>query len=131
MSKASQIATNVWLGPTPDSILFPEIFKDINAEFDVLIEATDLATAPDAHALKCIGEMSYSTPQHVEFPASGSMTLEQLSTPGPDPITRMCHWIHRLANSSTILDPDEDEDQEDSDGRYSDEASLPQASERS
>ena len=115
MSKASEIASNVWLGPTPDSILCPDTYGDANGDFDVLIETTDLATAPDAHTLRRIGELSYSAPQHIEFPASGSITLEQLSKPSSDPLTRICHWIHRLANSTTTPDASEDEDQ-DSDG---------------
>ena len=115
MSKASQIANNVWLGPTPDSMLCPDTNKDANGEFNVMIETTDLATAPDAHALKKIGELSYSAPQHIEFPASGSITQEQISKPGSDPITKMCHWIHKLAHPTTTPDASEDEDQ-DSDG---------------
>ena len=115
MSRASEIARNVWLGPTPDSMLCPGMHGDTDGGFDILIETNDLATVPDAHSLKRIGELSYSAPQHIEFPASGSITLEQLSKPGFDPLTRICHWIYRLANPITTPDTSEDEDQ-DSDG---------------
>ena len=116
MSRACEIATNVWLGPTPDSMLCPDS-EDVDEDaFDVIIETTDLAQAPDTHSLKRIGEMSASAPQHLEFPASGSITPETNSNPCSDPLTRMCHWIHKLANPTTTPDASEDEEDQDSDG---------------
>ena len=115
MARATRIANNVWLGPTPDSAICVDAETDDGDDFDVMIETTDLATAPDSHALKRTGELSYSSPQQIEFPASGSITQEQTSKSGSDPLTQMCQWIHKLANSTTTPDTSEDEDQ-DSDG---------------
>lgn len=115
MARASEIANNVWLGPTPDAVFCPDFDKDASGEFDVMIETTDLATAPDSHTLERMGELSYSSPQHLEFPASGSITQEQISKPGSDPLTKMCEWIHKLANPTAIPDGSDNEDQ-DSDG---------------
>ena len=105
MSQASEIATNVWLGPTPNSTMCPENKQFNEEDFDIIIEATDAATMPSPHMLKRIGSMSSSTPQYLEFPASGSLVAETYSHPKADPLVRMCRWIHCLANMSETSGP--------------------------
>ena len=108
MSKASEIARNVWLGPTPDSILCPP--SDEDPSFDISIEANDLAQPPDLHTLNRVEELSYSAPQHIDFPSSGSIIPQIQSKAGSDPLKIMCQWIHKLANSKITPDVSEDEE---------------------
>lgn len=113
MSKASEIAHNVWLGPTPDSSLqCSSVGEDESPSFDILIEASDLAQASDLRTLNRIGELSYSAPQHLEFPSSGSIMPQP--TLDVDPLTEMCQWIFKLANRQ--ITPDSSEDEQDADG---------------
>ena len=114
MSKTSEISHNVWLGPTPDSSIQDSLERDDEIDFDILIETSDLAQVPDLHTLNRIGELSYSAPQYLEFPSSGSITPPKWPGVDMDPLTEMCSWIHRLANPS--ITPDTSEDEEDSGG---------------
>ena len=113
MSKASEIAENVYLGPTPDSLLCPA--QEGDPTFDVFIEASDLAQPPDSYALKRIAELCYTAPQHLEFPSSGSIMPQMHTRYGSDPMKQMCQWIHKLANPRTTPDSSDD-DSNDSDG---------------
>lgn len=115
MSKASEISHNVWLGPTPDSTLQCSTNGvEETPSFDILIEASDLAEAADLRTLHRIGELSYSAPQHIEFPSSGSMTPPTKSILAADPLTEMCQWIYQLANRR--ITPDNSEDERDAEG---------------
>ena len=113
MSKSSEIAKNVWLGPTPDTSVC-----DSNAElertFDIFIEASDLATPPELATLKRIHELSNSAPQHLEFPSSGSMMTPPCSNSEPEPITTMCEWIHSISNKG--LSQENEDEAQDADG---------------
>lgn len=100
MSKASEIAENVWLGPTPDSLLCPPSEGD--PTFDIFIEANDLAQTPDTHTLERISELSYSAPQHLEFPSSGCIIPQTDSKFGPESMKIMCEWIQRVSNPRTL-----------------------------
>jgi len=113
MSKASEIANNIWLGPTPDLLLCPPSEDD--PKFDIFIEANDLALTPDTKTLKRIGELSYAAPQHLEFPSSGSIMPQPHAKPKSDPLKTMCQWMHKLTNPNTTPEVSEDEDN-DSDG---------------
>ena len=113
MSKASEIANNVWLGPTPDSLLCPN--SDDDPTFDIFIEANDLAQSPDIHTLRRFGELSHSAPQHLEFPSSGSIVPQTHGKAACEPLKSMCQWIHKLANPSTTPVSSED-DEDDLDG---------------
>ena len=115
MSRASEIARNVWLGPTPDSLLCPPSENDDEPAFDVLIEANDLAQPPDSQTLKRVEELSYSAPQYLEFPSSGSIMPQTHTKRGSDPLETMCRWIYNLANPNNTPDASEDE-KSDSDG---------------
>src|SRR5256885_1332690 len=55
MSKASEIANNVWLGPTPDPNVDPALRSD-DEKFDILIEASDFAQMPEDSVLRSIAE---------------------------------------------------------------------------
>lgn len=112
MSKASEISKNVWLGPTPDSSLCNTETEE--SDFDVLIEASDVAPPPDLTTLQHIGELSKSSPQHLEFPSSGSIIPPSTSSSEPEPITEMCQWLYFIANTGS--GPDSCGDDTDADG---------------
>ena len=116
MTKASEIARNVWLGPTPESTLPLPSAKDDLPAFDILIEANDLATPPDPQTLRVVGEESYLSPQAIEFPSSGSMMPQSYPKSGTNPLIKMCQWIHKLANRETTPDASEDETAVDGEG---------------
>jgi len=115
MSKASEIAKNVWLGPTPDSTLCPSSeCENVEDNFDILIEASDLAPPPDPQALKRLAEMSALSPQHLEFPSSGSIMPPTWSQTEVDGLMDTCQWIHKLANPE--VDSSDASDEKDADG---------------
>ena len=115
MSRASEIANNVWLGPTPDSSLMGATgaCDEQVPTFDILVEASDLARPPDAKTLRKAARRSATRPQSVEFPASGSMLPPTWSHGEVDALLDMCHWMHQLANAD--LTPETSEDDDDSD----------------
>ncbi|KAL8861759.1 MAG: hypothetical protein Q9178_001960 [Gyalolechia marmorata] len=117
MAQASEIAKNVWLGPPPESTICPYTGDEIsNSDFDILIEATDLAQPPEPHTLKHLSELSLDEPQHLEFPSSGSIMPQKWPKAGPlDPVTQLCQWIHSMAVPDAALDPIEDEPNQDGD----------------
>ena len=110
MSRASEIANNVWLGPSPDTSLCPLSETEDDPKFDILIEANDLAQAPNPKTLKRIGELSHSGRQYIEFPSSGSIIPLTCAKSAYDPILLMCQWIYNLANPN--LSPDASEEEE-------------------
>jgi len=114
MSKASAIATNVSLGPTPDSSLCGSSTEP-RESYDILIEASDLATPPDLATLKRIQELSSSAPQHLEFPSSGSIVPPPRSNSEPETITTMCEWIYSVSSADSSQDTEDDEHDADGD----------------
>ena len=126
MSRASEIAPNVWLGPTPDSTLLGATgVRDAGVpDFDVLVEASDLARPPDDRTLRRVARRSArrgggAEPQRLAFPASGSMLPPAWSEAEADALLAMCHWMHRLANAGPT--PDASEDDDDGDSAHEDE----------
>ena len=115
MSKASEIAHNVWLGPTPDTSISPS-GDDGSVAFDILIEGSDLATPPSAQTLRRIEQESYASPQTLDFPSSGSLMPQAYPKPGLDPLTRICQWLHKVANRDGTVDTGDDDADADSDG---------------
>lgn len=97
MSEASEVAHNVWLGPTPENSLCSPSSKRHHS-FDIMIDTNDLAQIPTQDTLKCIRERSSSVPQSVDFPSSGSIMPQTYAKSTTDPLTAMCQWIHSLAN---------------------------------
>ncbi|KAL8941590.1 MAG: hypothetical protein Q9216_002141 [Gyalolechia sp. 2 TL-2023] len=117
MSQASEIAKNVWLGPTPDSTLcpLPQEAED-EPTFDIFIEASDMAQAPKSRTLERIDKLSLDEPQRLEFPSSGSIMPQKWPKAGPlDPVTQMCQWIHSVADPTAVSDANDDGPDQDGD----------------
>jgi dual specificity MAP kinase phosphatase len=96
MTKASEIAPNVYLGPSPDPILNPSVESE---DFDVLIEASDLAQMPDAKTLKSIKSILRDPERpkvQFEVPGSGSIMPPTWSHTEVDGLLEICHWIWDL-----------------------------------
>ncbi|KAH9874537.1 hypothetical protein IAQ61_003726 [Plenodomus lingam] len=100
MSRASEISNNVFLGPTPDSRLDPECLGE--DQFDMLIEATDLAHVPEARSLRALrmglDKIQRKAAMHMEFPSSGSIMPPTWSHSEVDGLMDMCKWMFELAN---------------------------------
>src|ERR1700753_267197 len=101
MTKASEIAPNVYLGPTPDPITNPASSSD---QYDVLIEASDLAAMPDSKTLESLKSV-LSDPQRptvqFEVPGSGSIMPPTWSHTEVDGLLNICHWIWDLTRDDT------------------------------
>jgi dual specificity MAP kinase phosphatase len=101
MSKPSEIAHNVWLGPTPDaSITSLPGYQIETRSFDVFIEASDLAQVPQSSTLAKMANVLEQTdePQYMDFPSSGSIVAPSWSQSDADGILETCKWIYELAN---------------------------------
>lgn len=121
MSRASEIAKNIWLGPTPDDPSDCEaVVKPAEKQYDLLIEASDLACVPDSDTLKGVLDAltEKDGPQAMEFPSSGSIMHPDWSHVDIDAILNTCRWMHSLADpaSADWSHPDDDKDG-DADGR--------------
>ncbi|OOF97449.1 hypothetical protein ASPCADRAFT_206282 [Aspergillus carbonarius ITEM 5010] len=111
MSKASEISTNVWLGPTPDYLLRPGSCGPAPTEnFDLLIEASELASIPGPRFLAKLNKQLDEGPQKLEFPSSGSILLPSGEHREVDDLVNTVRWIYYLAN------PDEPDHKADADG---------------
>jgi dual specificity MAP kinase phosphatase len=84
MSSATEIANNVWLGPTPDASLTvpsdPDAALPSAAQaYDMFVEATDPAQLPDKKAFHLMETLldnpsvSNNAIPQLEFPGSGSI----------------------------------------------------------
>lgn len=74
MSKASEISTNIWQGPTPEHMLKCGPWEPSQNEgYDLLIETNDLANIPEPHVLAKLEKELENSPQRLEFPSSGSV----------------------------------------------------------
>lgn len=104
LSKASEIATNVWLGPSPNTgSLWPGLFESEETRFDLSIEACDFARMPDEkvlHAIEAALVKGYAEDEVVamEFPSSGSIAFPACASVETDKMIVMCKWIHKIAN---------------------------------
>lgn len=97
MSKASEIANNVWLGPSPDWNSCSANKSDL---FDIYIEASDLAQVPDGAFLNEVAEQSAECPQRFEFPSSGSIMPPSWSQAEVDGLVETCRWLYDVTNPS-------------------------------
>lgn len=100
MSKASEISSNVFLGPTPDPALDSGGLSE--HDFDILIEASDLAHVPDPISLRksrnFLEKVDRKGPLHIEFPSSGSIMPPSWSHAEVDGLMSACKWMFELAN---------------------------------
>lgn len=115
MSAPSEIAPNVWLGPTPDPnlCLGKEGLRlsEEQQNFDLLVECSDVAQIPDQRAFRYLEEIldrrdrkpssADSLPNQLEFPGSGAIMPPTWSQVEVDGLLAMCQWIHKQANSVT------------------------------
>ncbi|KAF2645381.1 dual specificity protein phosphatase PPS1 [Massarina eburnea CBS 473.64] len=104
MSKASEISSNVFLGPTPDPALDAGCMSD--QTFDLLIETNDLAHVPDAVSLRkfrgLLERPNRKGPLHMEFASSGSIMPPTWSHSEVDALMNMCKWIFEIANPQEV-----------------------------
>lgn len=106
LSKASEIAQNVWLGPTPDPRLFgTAAFVQDETLYDIMIEANDFGRIPDQHTLSGIESFfknKKGQPRQVqlEFPASGSMSVQSSSDGDVKKLIDFCAWLFSATTSS-------------------------------
>ncbi|KAJ5496821.1 Protein-tyrosine/Dual-specificity phosphatase [Penicillium fimorum] len=112
MSRASEISSNVWLGPTPDYFHTTGALESQKEEgYDLLIEACDMANIPGPRFLAMLDKQIETGPQRLEFPSSGSLVLPSGNTREVEDIVNTIRWIYYLAhpdNSSEELEPDGD-----------------------
>jgi len=104
MSKASEISSNVFLGPTPDPAVHPECSGE--EAYDVLIEATDLAHVPESRSLRALrmsmDKVTRKSALHMEFPSSGSIMPPSWSHTEVDGLMETCRWMYELANPQEV-----------------------------
>ncbi|KAJ5101733.1 hypothetical protein NUU61_003955 [Penicillium alfredii] len=98
MSKASEISGNVWLGPTPDYMLRPGLPEPPQTTYDLLIEASDLASIPGPRLLAMIDKDLDHGPQRMDFPSSGSIVLPSGNTREVEDFVNTVRWIYYLAH---------------------------------
>jgi dual specificity MAP kinase phosphatase len=114
MSTATEIANNVWLGPTPDPTLDGSSENQSDRpEFDILIGCHDGAAMPRGVHFKlaerqleqresCSSSDKDNVVDDLEFPASGAILPP---TWGNDEVGRLldtCRWIHNQANRRSL-----------------------------
>lgn len=105
MSAASEIAKNVWLGPTPEAIAaehFPED-DDSVIPYEFLIECNEMAPLPNRSAFTMLEKLATSdlhkdsVPQ-LEFPGSGSIMPPTWSQLEADGLLATIEWVYQQAN---------------------------------
>ncbi|KAH0551188.1 hypothetical protein GP486_007486 [Trichoglossum hirsutum] len=126
MSRATEISNNVWIGSTADCGLDHPAPRSNQEDYDILIEASDMAQMPSSEALCSVMDMLEKTEetQMVEFPSSGSIMPPTWSQAEVDGILEMCRWIHELANPDELLDVEEKKDS-DGDSQMASSSSTP------
>lgn len=111
MSRATEISKNVYLGPTPD----PQLQEDHpdDPEFDIFIEASDLAQIANEKALKQLKSVldEPGHPKlHIEFPSSGSIMPPSWSHSEVDGLLSTCKWIYEAAHARKPNEKQQDDD---------------------
>jgi dual specificity MAP kinase phosphatase len=110
MSKASEISKNVYLGPTPDPQMQEHHAGD--PDFDIFVEANDLAQVANEKALKQLKSIldEPGHPKlHIEAPASGSIMPPSWSHAEVDGLLATCKWMYEAAHAQNSDEKDEDE----------------------
>lgn len=98
MTKASEISTNVWLGPTPDYLSYPEEREFFHDNFDLAIHAREGASIPSLLLLRQVGKQLEFGHQRLDFPASGSINPPFDDGTEIDDLVDTIRWIYLLAN---------------------------------
>ncbi|KAJ9269838.1 hypothetical protein DTO212C5_4012 [Paecilomyces variotii] len=108
MSKASEISKNVYQGPTPDLAAGLGEFQAVHEEYDLFVEASELASIPGPRFLAKVDRQLKDGPQQIEFPASGSIlpppTTENREV---DDLITTVRWLYYLANPEEPEEPNE------------------------
>ncbi|CAK3931223.1 Dual specificity phosphatase PPS1 [Lecanosticta acicola] len=111
MSAPTEIAPNVWLGPTPDPSLYVGpggLSSQGQPAFDLLIECSDIAQIPDVKAFRFLedqferkddGSYDESIVHQLEFPGSGSIMPPTWSQTEVDGLLATCEWIYTHASA--------------------------------
>ncbi|KAI9792244.1 MAG: tyrosine/serine/threonine protein phosphatase pps1 [Piccolia ochrophora] len=116
MSGSSEIAPNVYLGPTPDVDLdWDTADTPGKLQYDVLVEASDLAQVPEPQILARAADVLELTgePQTLEIPSSGSVMPTNWSPDEVDGLIETCRWISKMAHplgAEPDCEPDQDGD---------------------
>jgi len=109
MSSATEIANNVWLGPTPDASLTVPSDPDAalpsaDQAYDLFVEATDPAQLPDRKAFHLMETLldnpnvSNNAIPQLEFPGSGSIMPPTWSQAEVDALMETVGWLYKQAN---------------------------------
>ncbi|GAB1734899.1 hypothetical protein NU195Hw_g9562t1 [Hortaea werneckii] len=121
MTAATEISPNVWLGPTPD----PSVDLQTSAlpsssspspkhpppNFDIMIEASDIAQIPEPKAFKLLddllqrkanAELAENAIPQLEFPGSGAILPPTWSQAEVDGLLATCQWIYRQAHTPPL-----------------------------
>ncbi|ETS82318.1 hypothetical protein PFICI_07320 [Pestalotiopsis fici W106-1] len=95
MTKASEISSNVWLGPTP------EPSSDEERQYDILIECSDLGRLNPSplHAI-ANGSANCTSQIFLDFPSSGSILPPTWSHADADGILETCKWIWHISHGT-------------------------------
>ncbi|RMY29488.1 hypothetical protein D0865_15505 [Hortaea werneckii] len=114
MTAASEISHNVWLGPTPDpsvdlsSSALPSAQQEDPPNFDIMVEASDIAQIPEPKAFKLLddllqrkanAELAENAIPQLEFPGSGAILPPTWSQAEVDGLLATCQWIYRQAHT--------------------------------
>lgn len=115
MTIASEIAHNVYMGPTPEPGSYEE------HRFDVLIECSDLGRM-DPERLKQVAKCCSKKVSEVfhEFPSSGSILPPTYSQTEADGILTTCNWLYHISHG-TLPDSENIEDEDGDAEMHSDE----------
>ncbi|KAJ5120607.1 uncharacterized protein N7515_009995 [Penicillium bovifimosum] len=99
MSRASEIAPNVWLGPTPDYFRRTGPFESSEDDpYDLFIETGELADIPGPRFLAMLDKDIENGPQRMQFPCSGTLLLPSYNDREVEDIINTVRWIYYLAN---------------------------------
>ncbi|KAJ5558489.1 Dual specificity phosphatase [Penicillium sp. DV-2018c] len=119
MSRASEIAPNVWLGPTPDAFRRTGHLEPSEVgPYDLFIETCELADIPGPRFLAMLDKDIEHGPQRMEFPCSGTLLLPSFNDREVEDIINTVRWIYYLTNpdpesediTSDAVKPDADTD---------------------
>ncbi|KAK3489675.1 hypothetical protein B0T13DRAFT_90243 [Neurospora crassa] len=98
MTQASEIAPNVWMGPTPDPIIEEDNGYHIQLECSDMGRANICAAFLQALAEDGLGDVP--EPVHFDFPSSGSFLVPDYSHEDADALLDTCKWLWHLSRGT-------------------------------